>query len=305
MPDLSCNIGSLVLQNPVMTASGTFGYGDELLGFLDVNRLGGIVTKSLTYKPRTGNIPPRTCETPSGMLNSIGLANIGVHRFIREKLPLYTSLGTRVIVSIAGSTFQEYCDVVTEIENADGCVDGYEINISCPNTDKGGIAIGIKSDLSYELIRQIRRLTKKILIAKLTPNVAGVGEIGVAVESAGADAVSLINTLIGMAINVETRRPKIGSITGGLSGPCIKPVAIAQVYEVSRKVKIPVIGIGGIASVEDVLEFILAGAAAVQIGTFNFYAPHGTIKIIEGLEKYCTANKIDRLQDLRGKVVIK
>ncbi|MCL5019579.1 MAG: dihydroorotate dehydrogenase [Patescibacteria group bacterium] len=287
-----------------MTASGTFGYGDELTGFLDVGRLGGIITKSLTYKPRIGNVPPRTCETPSGMLNSIGLANIGVHRFIKEKLPLYASLGTKVIVSIAGSTFQEYCDIVKEIESADGYVDGYEINISCPNTDKGGIAIGIKSDLSYELIHQIRPLTKKTLIAKLTPNVAGVGEVGVAVENAGADAVSLINTLIGMAINVETHRPKIGGVTGGLSGPCIKPVAVAQVFEVSRKVKIPVIGMGGISSVEDVIEFILAGAAAVQIGTLNFYDPLGTIKIIEGLEKYCADHKIDRLRDLRGKVVL-
>lgn len=305
MADLSCNIGKMRLRNPVLTASGTFGYGDELRGFLDLSKLGGIVTKSLSYKPRLGNPPPRICETASGMLNSIGLANVGVERFIKEKLPMYESRDTAVIVSIAGSTVKEYCDIIQLIEAAQGAIEGYEINISCPNVDKSGLMFGIDAQLAYEVTSRIRQLTSRILIVKLTPNVARVGEIAAAVEKAGADAVSLINTLIGMAIDVRTRKPKLGNVTGGLSGPCIKPVAVAQVFEVSHHVEIPIIGIGGIETAEDVVEFILAGATAVQVGTLNFYEPLGALKILEGLEVYCREYEVSRLQDLRGKVQIR
>ena len=302
MADLTCKIGNIAFPNPILTASGTFGYGDELEGFLDTTRLGGVVTKSLSFEPRLGNPPPRTCETASGMLNSIGLANIGVRRFIKEKLPVYADLGTKVVVSIAGSTTQEYCDIIHEIEEAHGAVDGYEINISCPNTDEGGLTFGTSAQLSHEVISRIRPLTRKTVIAKLTPNVAKVGEVAAAVEDAGADAVSLINTLVGMAIDVRRRTPKLGGIKGGLSGPCIKPVAIAQVFDVAKCVKIPIVGIGGIETAEDVLEFLLAGATAVQVGTSCFYNPAGLLRIIEDLNSFCDEQNIARLREIRGTV---
>lgn len=302
MADLTCRIGEISFKNPILTASGTFGYGDELEGFIDVSQLGGVVTKSLSFEPRLGNPPPRTCETASGMLNSIGLANIGVRRFIKEKLSVYNDLGTNVIVSIAGSTTQEYCDIISKIEEADGAVGGYEINISCPNTDEGGLTFGTSIKLSYEVINRVRPLTRKIVIAKLTPNVAKVGDVAAAVEDAGADAVSLINTLVGMAIDVRKRTPKLGGVKGGLSGPCIKPVAIAQVFDVFQCVNIPIVGMGGIETAEDVVEFILAGATAVQVGTLSFYNPSGLLQIIEDLSNFCNEQNINGLQELRGNV---
>lgn len=301
--DLKVKIGEIIFKNPVLVASGTFGYGEEYSELFDLNRLGGIITKSVTLNPREGNPPPRTCETPSGMLNSIGLANIGVERFIQEKLPFLRKFNTRIIVNVAGSTVDEYLQVVEKLNRAKG-VDMLEINISCPNVVEGGMAFGSDPECAFRCVKSIRKATDYPLMTKLTPNVKDIGGIALAVEDAGSDCVSLINTLVGMAIDSKTKKPLLANITGGLSGPAIKPVALAMVWKVAQKVKIPVVGIGGITNTEDALEFLLAGASLIQVGTSNFVDPQTSIKIIEGLRNYCKENKLSKIKSLIGKLKI-
>lgn len=295
----SFSIRGVEFKNRVLVASGTFGYGDEVKDLVDLNRLGGIITKSLSLKPRDGNPPRRIVETPSGMLNSIGLANIGVQNFIETKLPFLRTLDTRIIVNIAASSVQEYCEVLELLDDKEG-VDGYEINVSCPNVKEGGLSFGTNCTKVRELTTRLRDLTEKPLIIKLTPNVTHISEFARAAEEAGADAISAINTLVGMAVDLRTRRPKLSTITGGLSGPAIKPVALAKVYEIAQSVRIPVIGIGGIASAEDALEFLIIGAAAVQIGTMNFVDPGISIKIIDGIHAFAQQRKLDDIGELVG-----
>lgn len=292
MVTTSFKIGNVEFKNRVFVASGTFGYGDETTDLLDITKLGGIFTKSLTLKPRKGNPPPRIVETASGLINSIGLANIGVEKFVSEKLPHLLKLNAVIIANIAGGTIGEYCKVLEKLEPSSG-ITAYEINISCPNVKEGGLNFGTDLKATAEITKTVRRLTAKPIILKLTPNVTRVSEFAKVAESEGADAVSLINTLVGMAVNVNTRKPKISTVTGGLSGPAIKPVALSKVYEVVNAVKIPVFGIGGIANTEDALEFLIVGATAVQVGTANFINPNIAVSIVEGIENYCSNNGID------------
>lgn len=295
----SFQIGNVNFKNRVLVASGTFGYGDECKDVADVNKLGGIITKSLSMKPRDGNPPTRIVETPGGMLNSIGLANIGVAKFVSAKLPYLRKLNTAIIANVAASTIDEYCDVVDALESEDG-VDGYEINVSCPNVREGGLSFGTNCELTEQITRRVRERTRKPLIIKLTPNVAHISDFARAVEGAGADAISAINTLIGMAVDVRKRKPVLSTVTGGLSGPAIKPVALAKVYEVARAVKIPVIGIGGIMNATDAIEFLMVGASAVQVGTANFINPATGIEIADGIRSYCEERGIDDVGSLVG-----
>jgi len=299
MVDISVSIGSLTLKNPVLTASGTFGYGTEYSELIDVAKLGGIITKTITGKPRKGNPMPRLAETPAGMLNSIGLANVGVDAFVAEKLPALETLDTSVIVNIAGSTVDEYVDVAEKVQ---GHVrtNAIEINVSCPNVDHGGQALGSTCKGVEEVTKKVRKTTKKPIIVKLTPNVTDIVPVARAAQDAGADAVSLINTLQGMAIDIQTGQPVIARGIAGLSGPAVKPVALAKVYQVAREVKIPVIGIGGIMNWEDAVEFIMAGAAAVEVGTLNFIDPARTLSISRGIEEFCQSRGIIRVEALRG-----
>lgn len=297
-PDLSVAIGALRLKNPVLVASGTFGYGIEYAGLVDIKRLGGIITKTLTPQPWPGNMPPRAAETAAGMLNSIGLQNVGVDGFIRDKLPYLRTVDTAVIVNIGGGLLDEFVDVAERLADCDG-IDAIEVNMSCPNVS-GGMDFSTDPRRAAQLITRLRQIISLPLIAKLTPNVTDIGEIARSVEDAGADAVSAINTLRGMAIDVKTRRPKLGGITGGLSGPAIKPVAVAAVWKIARLVRIPVIGIGGIMGMEDALEFLIAGATAIQVGTANFVAPRTATDIAAGLYTYCAETGIDSIRQLIG-----
>jgi dihydroorotate dehydrogenase (NAD+) catalytic subunit len=299
--DLSIKVAGVRFSNPVLVASGTFGYGEEYRDLIEVSKLGGIVTKSVTSDPREGNPPPRTVETPCGMLNAIGLTNVGVDRFIKEKLPFLRKLKTRVIVNVAGSTIQEYVKVVKRLNRCQG-IDMLEINISCPNVAEGGLAFGTKPESAHACIKQIRDHTSYPMIAKLSPNVTDIVEIAKAVEDAGADAVSLINTLIGMAIDVEQRKPILGNLTGGLSGPAIKPVALAMVWKVASATDLPVIGIGGIMNTRDALEFFLAGACMIQVGCGNFVDPQTPVKIVNGLNGFLKEKRLNRITDLVGKL---
>lgn len=299
----SLKIGSLQLKNRVLVASGTFGYGDETRALTDVRLLGGIVTKSISWNPRQGNAPGRIAETASGMLNSIGLANVGVENFITKKLPALRELGTAIIANIAASSIDEYCNVLLRLDEEEG-IDGYEINVSCPNVKEGGLHFGTRCEKTAEITRELRKRTKKTLIIKLTPNVTHISEFAKAVEAEGADAVSLINTLVGMAIDIRTGKPKLSTITGGLSGPAIKPVALAKVYEVSKVVSIPIIGIGGIMTWEDAIEFFLAGASAIQVGTANFIDPDAAVKIARGIEAYCMKEGIEDADNLVGAMIL-
>jgi dihydroorotate dehydrogenase (NAD+) catalytic subunit len=303
-PDLSVRIDKVKFSNPVLVASGTFGYGEEYGSIFDLNKLGGIITKSITLNPREGHPPPRTCETSAGMLNCIGLANVGIDRFIKEKLPFLRTLKTKVIVNVAGSSVEEYVKVVKRLEGKK-VIDLLEINISCPNVKEGGIVFGSNPESAYRCIKAVKENTSFPIIAKLSPNVSDIVEIALAANEAGADAVSLINTLVGMAIDLETKKPRLTNITGGLSGPAIKPVALAMVWKVAQKVKIPIIGIGGIMNYQDAIEFILAGACMIQIGTGNFVDPECSIEIVEGLRKYCRENRIKKIGDLVGKLKTK
>jgi len=303
---LKVEIAGIKLKNPVMTASGTFGYGQEYAPFVDLNRLGAMILKGITLKPKTGNPPPRVIETPSGMLNAIGLQNVGVEILIKEKLPYLKKFNTPVIINISGDTIEEYIELVErlgEVSKEVG-IAGLEVNISCPNVKKGGMVWGTDAKATYKIINSIRKATPLPLIVKLTPNVTNIKTIAKAAEEAGADALSLINTLVGMAIDINSHKPKLANISGGLSGPAVKPVALWLVWQVFQTVNIPVIGIGGILKVEDALEFIIAGARAIEIGTANFLNPKATIKIIEGIEKYLTENNIKDVNELVGSMKI-
>ncbi len=299
MPDLSTSLGELQLKNPVLVASGTFGYGQESQPFTNLSALGGIVTKSVTLQPRQGNPPPRIFETNAGMLNSIGLANVGVARFIADKLPFLRTVDTTLIVNIAGGTAGEFAEVLDQLDDQPG-ISAYELNFSCPNVKEGGLGFSQDARVTEEVTAMLRKHTERPLIVKLTPNVTQIGDIARGAAAGGADAVSLINTLVGMAVNVETRRPRIFAGTAGYSGPAIKPVALARVYEVAQSVSIPIIGIGGISTAEDALEFLIAGASAVQVGTANFADPNAAEHIIGGIEAYCDRHKIKHLSELVG-----
>ena len=302
-PDLKITLGRLELQNPVMTASGTFGYAKEFDGLLDLNRLGAIIVKGLSLKPAPGNPPPRIVETPGGMLNAIGLENVGLDAFIDEKLPYLSTLDVPVLVNIYGKTIEEYAELAARLDSLEH-VAAIEVNISCPNVKAGGVAFGVLPDPARSVVRAVREKTGKPVIVKLSPNVTDITEIARAVEDAGADALSLINTLTGMAVDIHSRRPKLANVTGGLSGPAVKPVALRMVWETARAVKIPVIGMGGIMNAEDALEFIIAGASAVQVGTANFVNPRATMDIIDGLEAFMTEKKIARISDLIGTLTV-
>lgn len=293
------NHRGLMLKNPVMTASGTFGYGTEESHLFDIQKLGAIVCKGTTLKPRHGNPQPRIAETPSGMLNAIGLENIGVDALLRDKAPVWSGWEVPVIVNIAGETLEEYARLAEKLDNVKG-ISGIEVNISCPNVKAGGAEFGIKPDTAAAVTNAVRKTTSLPVIVKLTPNTSEIKSIAAAVEAAGADALTLINTLKGMAIDIFTRRPMLGNITGGLSGPAIKPVALYMVYEVSQIVKIPVIGCGGIANAADALEFLMAGATAVQTGTAGFSNPITPLEILEGIQDFMIRKRIDNVNDLTG-----
>ncbi len=292
-------IAGLKLKNPVMTASGTFGYGEEYANYVDLNRLGGIVVKGLSLKPRLGNPPPRIMETAGGMLNAVGLQNVGVDVFIEEKLPFLRKYNVAVVANIYGESTLEYAQVARKLSQAQG-VHALEVNVSCPNVKKGGLSFGSDPKAAAEVTRRVKAQTQLPVIVKLTPNVTDITLVAQAVEKAGADAVSLINTITGMSINLQTRTPHLKNITGGLSGPAIKPVALRMVWQVAKSVSIPVIGMGGIMTAEDALEFMIAGATAVQIGTANFINPCATIEIIDGMRSYLNNNKIKNIKDIVG-----
>ena len=296
---LAVNAGGLLLKNPVIAASGTFGYGEEYASFCDLGLLGAIAVKGLSLEPRLGNPPPRIIETPSGMLNAIGLQNVGVKRFIAEKLPFLRKFAVKVIANISGETIEEYQQLSAILSRAEG-VHAIEVNISCPNVKKGGAVFGADPDLAADVTKKVCAETDLPVIVKLTPNVTDITQIALAVENSGAGAVSLINTLTGMSVDVETRRPHLANITGGLSGPAVKPVALRMVWEVVHAVKIPVIGIGGITTAEDALEFLIAGAAAVQVGTANFIDPVSTMNILRGIENYMAGHRIGDINELIG-----
>jgi dihydroorotate dehydrogenase (NAD+) catalytic subunit len=296
---LGVRIGGLALKNPVMTASGTFGYGDEFAPFCDLNRLGAVVVKGLSLEPRLGNPAPRIMETPCGMLNAVGLQNIGVRAFIDDKLPYLRQFDVAIIANIFGETVDEYRRITEILSGVDG-VHGIEVNISCPNVKKGGIAFGARPEVAADVTEKVRGETDLPVIVKLTPNVTDITEIALAVEAAGADAVSLINTLTGMSVDIERRRPHLANITGGLSGPVVKPVALRMVWQTVRCLKIPVIGIGGISTAADALEFLIAGATAVEVGTANFIHPAVTMLILDGIAEYMTRHRIEGIGELIG-----
>ena len=295
-------IKDIRFTSPLLTASGTYGYGHEVQDMVDVNQWGGIITKSVTRFPREGNPPPRIAETPSGMLNSIGLANLGVEKYCNEIIPLFSELQTKVIINIAGSAMKDYLEIMEMLESKNGKHVGYEINISCPNVKEGGIEFGVNCEMTEQLTIEMRKRTDKLIIMKLSPNVTRIEDIALAAESGGADAVSAINTVVGMAIDLKTRKPKLNTTFGGLSGPAIKPIAIANVHKVFKAVNIPVIGIGGIASAEDVVEFLLAGASMVQIGTMSYQNPNLGAELKQKLSQYLNENGINAIADLIGKV---
>lgn len=296
---LEVNIHKLKLKNPVMTASGTFGYGEEFADFIDIDRLGGIIVKGTTGSHREGNPYPRMAETPSGMLNAVGLQNVGVDAFCENIYPRIRNFGTNVIVNVSGSSIDEYCETAEKINALDD-IPAIELNISCPNVKKGGMGFGTSPEMAEQVVKAVRKVYDKTLIVKLTPNVTSIVDIAKAAEAAGADSVSLINTLLGMAVDVERRKPVLSTITGGLSGAAVKPVAVRMVWQVSKAVGIPVIGLGGISSAEDALEFIMAGATAIQIGTANFIDPQVTIKVVDGIADYMNRHGIKDINDIRG-----
>lgn len=297
--DLSVFIGHLKLKNPVMTASGTFGYGEEYSEFVDLNRLGAVVVKGISLKPREGNPPPRICETPCGMLNAIGLQNVGLKRFLKKKLPYLRRFDTMVIVNILGNAVGEYVRLSEALDN--GGVDAIELNVSCPNVKKAGMIFGTDKKTLAKLVSKVRQSVKRaVLITKLSPSVSSIQEFAKIAEDSGSDAVSLINTIPGMAIDIETGKPKLANITGGLSGPAIKPIAVRMVWETYNAVKIPVIGMGGIMSAEDAIEFMLAGATAVAVGTANFVNPRATVAIINGIERYLEKRGLDSVKKIIG-----
>ncbi len=298
-PNLSVNIGGLQLQNPVMTASGTFGYAREFDHLVDLNRIGGIIVKGLSLTPTKGNPPPRIVETPCGMLNAIGLENVGIEAFVEEKLPFLKRLTPPIIANIYGTLEEEYVQLAARIETVEA-IAAIEVNISCPNVKAGGMVFGVDPKAAFRVVRGVRDQTTKPLIVKLSPNVTDITEIALAAQEAGADCLSLINTITAMVVDIETRRPRLANITGGLSGPAIKPVAVRMVWQVSQVAKVPVIGIGGIMKAEDALEFLIAGASAVQVGTANFINPSVTTDVIDGLETFLDERNIASISDIIG-----
>lgn len=299
-PDLGVNIGRLHLKNPVMPASGTFGYGEEYSKFLDLNRLGAIIVKTITKQPRIGSYPHRSTEVPSGLLASIGLQNVGIKKFISEKLPYFEGIEAPLIVSIGGSATEEYVELARKLDQY-GRVDALEVNVSCPNVKRGGMHFGVDSGVMGELVKRVRDATGKTLIVKLTPMVTDIRPFAEICQECGADGISLINGLVGMAVDIKTKRSKLSrNLTGGLVGPAIKPFALYLVWKVCQIVDIPVIGIGGISSLEDAVEYFIVGAYAVEIGTYNFVNPRITIDVIEGLEHYLTENKMQSILELIG-----
>ena len=301
MADLSVKIGSLTLKNPVIAASGCFGYGLEYASAVDISALGGVAVKGLFLNEREGHAPPRIVETPAGMLNAIGLQGIGVHRFVKEKLPELRRLGVTTIVNVCGSTIDEYCEVTRVLSDAEG-VGAIELNIACPNIKEGGIQFGCSLTGTYDVVSAVRKVTSLPLVPKLTPNVTDPASFARASEDAGADAISLVNTFLAMAIDVETRKPKLTNVLGGLSGPAIRPIAVRMVWECRQAVKLPIIGMGGIANATDALEFIIAGANAVQVGTANFVYPTLWADMINGIDTYLDRHGIARVADLVGKM---
>lgn len=299
MADLKVNIGPLELKNPVLTASGTFGYGEEFADFVDLSRLGGFIVKGTTLNPRQGNPYPRMVETPSGMLNAVGLQNKGVDYFISHIYPRIKDIDTEIIVNVSGASIADYVAVCERLEPLER-IRAVEVNISCPNVKQGGMAFGTTCAGAESVVREVRRAYGKTVIVKLSPNVTSVADIAMAVEAAGADAVSLTNTFLGMAINTETRRPYLSTVTGGLSGPCIRPIAVRMVWQVAKAVGVPVIGLGGIMNGRDAIEFMLAGATAVQIGTANFVDPAVTLKVVDYIESYLTRHQIASVKDIVG-----
>jgi dihydroorotate dehydrogenase (NAD+) catalytic subunit len=298
---LKVSLGGVEFANPIMTASGCCGYGEELSEMFPLSKLGALVTKSITLEPRLGHPPPRTAETTSGMLNAIGLANVGVDAFIRDKIPFLSKQKTRVIVNVAGASIDEYVEVSRRLNNVDD-LDMIELNISCPNVDRGGIQFGSDPYLTQKVVAEIRKVFARPLIVKLSPNVTNIGDIARAAEAGGADVLTVMNTLIGTAVDIETRRPRLTNNKGGLSGPAIKPIALAMVVAVHEACRLPIIGVGGIATWQDVVEFILCGASAVQIGTALFVDPEAPIKIADGLKTYLQTQKIKSINDLVGKL---
>ncbi len=297
--NLSVNIGKLKLKNPVMTASGTFGYAREYSEFIDLNRLGAIVVKGISLKPMEGNPPPRICETPCGMLNAIGLQNVGLKNFLKEKLPFLKTLNTKFIVNILGNSISDYVKLSKSLE--DSGIEAIELNVSCPNVKKGGISFGTNDKMLAKLISKVRQSAQRItLITKLSPNVSNIPLFAKIAEDSGSDAISLINTIPALAVDIETWKPRLANITGGLSGPAIKPIALRMVWEAAKTVKIPVIGIGGIMNANDAIEFLLAGATAIQVGTGNFVNPCATIDIIDGIESYLKRKSIDDIKNIIG-----
>ncbi|MDR0349026.1 MAG: dihydroorotate dehydrogenase [Tannerella sp.] len=299
MAELTTRIGGLILKNPVTAASGTFGYGLEYAGLVDISRLGGIFVKGTTLQPREGNPYPRMAETPAGMLNAVGLQNKGAAYFVKEIYPQIKDIDTHMIVNVSGSSVETYVECAGIIASLDN-IRAIELNISCPNVKQGGMAFGVTCRGAAEVVRAVRKIYAKTLIVKLSPNVTDITEIARAVESEGADAVSLINTILGMAIDAEKRKPVLSTLTGGLSGPCIKPVALRMVWQTYKAVKIPIIGLGGIAGWKDAVEFMLAGASAIQVGTYNFIDPAVSVKIIDGLNDYCDRHGFASVTELVG-----
>jgi len=301
MIELGVNIAGIQMKNPVMTASGTFGYGEEFADFVELGKLGAIVLKGITLNPNQGNPPPRIIETSAGMLNAIGLQNVGVEKLISEKLPYLRQFNLPIIININGKRIKDYVELAKRLEIED--IAGIELNISCPNVEQGGMSFGVDSVLTTQVVESVREATELPLIVKLSPNVTDIKEIAKSAENAGADAISLINTFLGMAIDIKRRKPILANITGGLSGPAIKPIALRMVWEVYKVVNIPIVGMGGIMNAEDAIEFMIAGARAVAIGTANFVDPRTTMQVIEGIKKYLLENNIKSVDELIGSLI--
>jgi dihydroorotate dehydrogenase (NAD+) catalytic subunit len=301
--NLSVELGPLKLKNPVMAASGTFGYGEEYAGIIPLKSLGALITKGLSLEPRKGNPPPRLAETPSGMLNAIGLENVGVEAFLQEKMPFLRKAGCSVLVNIFGGGEDEYAEMARRLSDVEG-IAGLEANISCPNVKAGGTVFATEAKAVYQVTSKIRQATSSFLMVKLSPNVGDIVKIAAAAEEAGADAVSLINTLTGMAIDIKTRTPVLANITGGLSGPAIKPIGLRMVWQVARAVRIPVVGIGGITTAEDALEYLIAGATAIQVGSAHFVDPRASLRIIDGIQGYLRASGLTSVSSLIGSLKV-
>lgn len=299
MVDLKVNLGTIQLKNPVMTASGTFGYGKEYADFIDVSRIGGVVIKGTTLRERQGNAYPRMAETPSGMLNAVGLQNKGVDYFVDHIYPEIKDVNTSIFVNVSGSTIEDYIETAAKINELDK-IPGIELNISCPNVKEGGMAFGTSCLSASQVVKAVRKVYSKELMVKLSPNVTSISDIAKAVEAEGADSVSLINTLLGMAIDADKRKPVLSTVTGGLSGPAVKPVALCMVWQVAQSVKIPVVGMGGIMNARDAIEFLLAGASAIQIGTANFIDPTVSVKVLEGIEAYLSQHNFSSVNEIIG-----